>query len=111
MPVCKKLEVADFRGSVSQAALSAVPKTVREDGLPDAFSESTQRRQRCRTAHQETPFGALIQTLDIDDLAITVQHPMAMLWAACNASVELASFFASVLDRDNSILKIVLYSD
>ncbi len=111
MSACKKPKVVDFRGSVSQAALSKILKKVQEDGLPDAFSEGTQRRQRGRTAFQETPLGALLQTLAIDDLAITVQHPMAMLWAACNASVEFASFFASVLDRDNNIVKIALYSD
>ncbi len=78
--------------------------TMRSARAPNGASVATLHSQK-------TPLGTLLQALAIHDLAITVQHPMAMLWAACNASVEFASFFASVLDRDNNIVKIALYSD
>ena len=96
---------------LSQTALRRVLEQVREEGIPDAFSQRTQSWQRSSAAGQSTPFGPLLQTLDMDGMPIPVQHPFAMLWAMCNSSHEFAKFMGAVLDRHSNKMSICLYSD
>ena len=50
---------------VSMSGLAAVLKTVREHGLPDASSRSTHYRLRKALCNQMTPYGRLVESIDL----------------------------------------------
>lgn len=109
----KKPRVREFHelsSSVSQSALRSILDKVQADGLPYAFSERTQRRQRALVAYQDTPFGPLLQPIDVGGQSVLIQHPVAMLWACCKADQSFATFLGSILDRDANAITIGLYT-
>eukprot|EP00959_Pyramimonas_sp_CCMP1952_P332977 6972787-Pyramimonas_sp.AAC.1 len=75
---------------VSHSALAALFDQVKKEGLPDAWSPSSQARHRTRIAGQETSHGPLVQMLSIPngDAVVTapMQNPFAMLEASCSSS-------------------------
>ena len=86
------------RGSfVSHAAIEALMRDARDNGIPNAFSKTTQWRARVAEATRPTAYGPLVQPLvllldDGAECTAAVQHPLAMLSIAaaeCEAFSDL----------------------
>ena len=110
--------ILELRGSriVTSRALEQLVADIREHGLPESSSRSTLARQRSSTVHQNTPFGPILQTVELHltngtKSKTTFQHPMAMLWINLRDSDEFFNLFKKTLDANNSTLSICLYSD
>ena len=74
--------VAMHRGPhLTQSALAAVLKYVRDNGVPPAVSESSQRRARRKYAMVDTDYGPVVQQLHLEGGAedVYVLHPFALL--------------------------------
>ncbi len=104
------------RSHVSQTALRCVFDEVLAGGLPDAFSQSTQRRHRHKVAMQVTDFGPLLQEVIVpsksgDNVSIWIQHPLAWLQAATNRSSNFRHVVSTVLNACGNNVNICLYND
>eukprot|EP00959_Pyramimonas_sp_CCMP1952_P161472 3376494-Pyramimonas_sp.AAC.1 len=89
-------------------------KQIRDEGLPDAFSETTQRRQRQAIAFQSASFGPLLQkqtcATSTGEIDLWFQHPLGFLEAASAASPNFAAFLKQVLDSNSNMISVILYS-
>ena len=89
------------RGSyVSHRGLEGVIAQLKETGVPEFGSRTSQSRYRTRSARRQTPYGALVRDMEIPltddegvitDFTISVQDPFAMLYVA---TAECDSFNA-----------------
>eukprot|EP00959_Pyramimonas_sp_CCMP1952_P314890 6591328-Pyramimonas_sp.AAC.1 len=101
----KKPKLTSFgkESYVSHAALAALFDQVKREGLPDAFSPSTQARHRDELAGQQTSHGKLVQTLSVPNgdavMEIPLQNPFAMLEASCSNSQLFKTFLEGVLSK------------
>ena len=81
--------LADFsRGSyISHRAIENLLCKARKEGIPEAISRTSQWRARKELVQKLTPYGSLIQTMDLllDDgpKQIAAQNPFALLYIAC----------------------------
>jgi hypothetical protein len=101
---------------LTNSALAAVLRQVRDDGMPEAFSETTQRRHRRQVAETSTIFGPILQTVSVkgtsrQSLQIHVQHPLAMLAATVEKSTRFRELLRATLQQHNNRISICLYSD
>ena len=82
------------RGSyVSASGKVALLTSIKDHGLPEHFSRSTLRRARHVEATQLTPYGPIVQDMELPCRGgelVAVQHPLAMFWAACDQSESFA---------------------
>lgn len=81
---------------VSTNALEAIVKDIRQHGIPDASSASSIRRARTAVATWSTPYGPVLQSVDLilDDgtiFKLPYQHPMAAIHHAIETSPAFAS--------------------
>ena len=120
MSARKKAKLEDLaRGThLSTAAKSKLLKDVRELGMPEAISETTERRQRKSQTHADTEFGPVIcwRTLPAaedgaEDIKLPFQHPFAMLSRAIAISAEFMHLFFRVVTAAMGSLRIILYGD
>ena len=77
---------------LSQSALECVLKSVRERGLPQNISRASQTRERQRFCQALTPYGAVVQQLDVGEHRFWVNHPIAHLYrtaAHCDRFVRI----------------------
>ena len=101
---------------MTAAALAHILRDVRDHGIPDAFSTSTQRRHRQNIVYTNTAFGPLIQNVIVTTksgkrLTLPVQHPLAMLVVAANESEAFAVLIHATLDACDDRISIIVYSD
>ena len=68
--------------SISQRALEATLKTVREHGVPEYSSRRSQFRARAEAVRQETPYGPVLKALHLgaESPDIYISHPLALLY-------------------------------
>ena len=75
----------------------------RKHGIPDAISDATQMRARRETCAIETPYGPVVQPVELPLASGTVstyiQHPLAMLYHACNEGGAFLDFMRSKVQR------------
>ena len=105
---------------VSQNALAAILKAVKEEELPKGISRPVIKRRREAATNVETPYGPIFQkwTLACENGGTAVVHfcqPAAMLWFLTQESTHLAEFLRKRLqDRPSTIARpwsIIFYSD
>ena len=67
---------------ISQRALEATLKTIREHGLPEYSSRRSQFRARAETVLRDTPYGPVMQVLHLgaESPDIYISHPLALLY-------------------------------
>ena len=98
------------------SGLTAVLKTVRESCLPDASSRSTQYRLRKALCNQMTPYGRLVEYIDLPvidrgkSVKLAIQNPQAMLYICCNKSNALSTCINAAY-ASSPMAEIVLYND
>ena len=93
---------------VSQSGITKILSIVKEHGLPERFSTTTQYRARKKACQERTPFGPLVQDLDMDGVTVSIQHPMAMIWKVSSNRTFQRLLRRAQLEGDFSI---ILYSD
>ena len=93
---------------VSQSGISALCKALDQEGIPDACCRATQYRYRTEACAEETPFGKVVDIIDVGAVRIAVQSPFAMLHVAVRESPDFASALRDIASRE---LSVVLYSD
>ena len=71
---------------VPQSGIAKLLSVVKEHGLPESFSRPTQYRARKRPCQEPTPFGPLVQDLDVGGVTVTIQHTVAMRWQVSAAA-------------------------
>ena len=105
---------------VSQAGIEKLLQAVKEDGLPEAFSRTTQWRARKAICSERTPYGMLVEqvnatTTNGHPATIAIQNPLAMLWKSVNVSDGFAGALAAGLEEHPSSRatpwKIIFYQD
>ena len=113
--------VAMHRGpQISQRALSAVLGRIQGFGMPNAFSDRTQRRALERLGTEQTPYGPIVQDFVIPLKAdgsktIATQAPGAMLFATVRQCAPFRAFMRAMLAQHPSTLSskwsLVIYFD
>ena len=105
---------------MSASALSDTLRAVRDEGLPELHNRNHLREARESVAMQETPFGPVVQHVEVVDAHDTLvrlpcAHPAALLYAAVIASASLATLFESRMNAcppsPEHPWNLVLYSD
>ena len=94
-------------------------KQFREDGIPDATSDATFTRARRATCAAMTPFGPVVQPVELplDSGATTthIQHPLAMMYHACREGGAFPAFMRDIHARrpctDDNAWQFVFYYD
>ena len=105
-------ELANHR--ITKSAIAHVFETLHANGLLD---ERVHRRHIARAvaAHAavRTPFGSVVQSLEVDiNLAVDYICPAALLWYMCTISTSFADCCKSAVDRaGNDPLRYVAYND
>ena len=93
---------------VSQRGIANILSIVKEHGLPESFSCASQYRARKRACQEPTPFGPLVQDLEIGGVTVSTQHPVAMLWKVSASATFQRLLRRAQLEGD---FIIILYSD
>ena len=95
--------VALHRGPyLSQSALTSILRDVRDHGLPAITSRTSQLRAHEKLCHVITPYGPAVQELQIPmdpPVPVTVQSPMAMLYACVRRSPPFRELLRKALER------------
>ena len=110
------------RGSyVSQSALQGILQHVKDHGLPHAFSRFTQRRAHTALGATDTPLEAILKEVVLPlmpphkPLTVSVQCPMAMLWALARQCQPFRSIMKATLAQHPSSMarqwRLVIYFD
>ena len=105
---------------VTASALSAILIAVRQYGAPDMHNRVSLREARELQTQAETPFGPIVQTVEVvskNDETVHLQaaNPFAMLWTAvseCKPFMDLLK--TRLLQKPSTIdepWQIALYSD
>ena len=82
---------------ISHAALAEVATVAREEPLPH-ITKAKIEKSRAATAKQETPYGTIHQSLQIDSIKVEIQHPFAMLYHCVMVSASLSLYIAHLID-------------
>ena len=115
-----KLTMLGKKSFVSRRGIDALLRTVKSEGLPTAFSRSTQYRARKSVCGTVTPYGKLVQEVDLDvkhgkETIVGFQHPWAMLYHAASTSSDVSKLIEkTIATHPPSIDKpwnIILYQD
>lgn len=103
---------------VSQAALASVLDSVRKnpDVLKSGTSRSSVKRSRDSFLEEITPFGPLLQFMDVvmvdgSTRQIGYVHPLAFLWWIISRSKHFAQFFNDRLRASAGVLHGIVYAD
>ena len=89
---------------VTDSAKAGLIRDIKRLGIPEAASRSAFERARRKTCSRETPFGALVQSVDLPlqdggSETIFFQHPLAMLHACCEDHSAYRELIIDVLHR------------
>ena len=68
--------------NISQRALEATLKAIREHGLPEYSSRRSQFRARADAVQRDTPYGPVMKALHLGAVSpdIYISHPLALLY-------------------------------
>ena len=108
------------RPQVSASALASTLQGARDEGIPDLVDRKSIRKARDFIASEMTPFGEIVQYLDVrhhdgSPIRIPYAYPAAFLFAALTCSVPLLLLFSSQLQiypsSPENPWRLVLYSD
>jgi hypothetical protein len=101
----KRIRLTDLKRGryASTNAIAHLLDTVRRQGIPECTSASTQRRARAALCSQTTPFGPIVQQLEVPakhvpsvaaraptNVVIPYQNPLAMLHVSVQECEPLA---------------------
>ena len=82
---------------VSKSGIEKLAASFKKDGIPEASSRATQYRARKKLCQTDTPYGKLVQQLELScgtaKKTVALQHPLAMLWYVASTS----QFYADLL--------------
>jgi hypothetical protein len=104
----------------SKSAIANLLKHVRNDGLPESFSRSTQYRARKEIARAMTQYGPIIRDVPMKDskgleVTISMQDPFATLNYVCEHSEDYARIVESALAANEcspgNPWDIIIYQD
>ena len=113
---------------VSQRGMQGLLRELRESGMPEAFSRSTQYRARKAVCATDTPYGPLVTYTDVvgtfkqdtggaveKTFTIGFQNPLAFLWTVCSQSQHYEHLLRAACETNPSSpeppWRIILYSD
>ena len=105
---------------LTQRAMVDVLQHVRDNGVPSAFSRTTQYRARAKACSERTPYGPLVVDFTLDMVKgepelIAIQSPFAILWKCANACEPYAAALRTALHRYPSTVttpwKLLMYWD
>lgn len=97
---------------VSQSGLSAVLKSVKENGMPDGVSRSTIKRKRDASLPDGLFVKKTVPCKDSNEPAeVWLVHPILLLQHLAATKPSVADLLASVLRQDREFLKITVYTD
>ena len=114
-----KLMLLGRQSFVSRRGIDGLLRTVQREGLPSAFSRSTQYRARKSVCKTRTPYGQLVEEVELTlgDKGTTIgfQNPWAMLYYATSTSDDVSALVARTIETYPPSIdkpwKIILYSD
>jgi len=99
----KKLVALGKDAYVSRTGIWKLLRNVAEEGLPEAYSRTTQWRARKAVCSTATPYGKLVVQKPVtlkngkcDTIAI--QNPLAMLYHSCHTSASYSSLMRARLE-------------
>ena len=104
----------------SASALAATLDLIEQEGLPELHSRKDLRNARNLVCNDETPFGPILQDMEVIDKndvrrQVGFAHPFAMLWSAVTLSQSFKLFLEERLREcpcsPESPWRLVLYSD
>ena len=112
-------EIRRLRGRlpfITQSALAAVLKIAATEELPKVTNRHHIRKARDFLAKEETPFGALHQTISVGGgVQLEIQHPAAMLYYAVKSSPAFGALIERKLGTHPCSLatpwRLCLYTD
>jgi hypothetical protein len=121
-PVAKRSRMLDLsRGAyVSHSALEGIVKHIRDHGLPEFSSRTTQWRYRKQEARRSTPYGPIVRDIAIpqvgdDVVTVSVQDPYAMLYTAAAECAPFAALLRGALENHpsspDSPWQLIVYCD
>ena len=100
---------------VSQSGKAKLLQAVADEGLPDAFSRATQYRGRKDTCAEATPYGKLIESLELPckggAMTVGVQNPFAMLHTCCAKSEHFSALLRAKLACNKVPWRFIFYAD
>ena len=105
---------------ISASALAAVLATAEKEGIPERHSRHDIRHARDNECNIATPFGPLIQELDLVSntggrIKLNVLHPLAVLWSAVYTCTAFRDLFLARLEEKPSTYEtpwsLIIYSD
>ena len=98
---CKQRKLNERRRSwphVSAAALEAILKSCREEGVPEGNLDRNElRRARDLQNNEATPYGPISSSMEVIDqqgnaLSIPIANPFALLWKSVMVAAPWAAF-------------------
>ena len=92
---------------VTQRGAAAILRFVKEHGLPTAVSESSQRRARQHASQVKTPFGPVVQSMELTlhDGSIStvhINHPFALIFRTLRECAPFRQLMTEKLERHPS---------
>ena len=108
------------RPHISAKALADTLQGVKDDGMPELHDRNHLRQARDLVASQHTPFGPMIQEIDVSlsdgsRRKLPFAFPAALLYVALMSSVALNALFATRMDdippSPEHPWNLILYSD
>ena len=118
---CKKVFTTAHRHSyISHSGLIAALKSVKEHGLPESISRRTLKRARQEEIGENTPFGPLLTTIELDmtdgsTKQFPVVSPMALFWMVLQKCDSFRGWFLELLQskpsNHSNLWRVALYND
>ena len=105
---------------VTQSAMVAVLKAVRDHGLPERISRQTLKRTRQQELPKDTALGDLWRTIELElqdgsSLSLPVVSPLPLLQVCVSRSPQFCQFLAEKLGANDNEkdpqLQVLLYCD
>ncbi|CAJ1380746.1 unnamed protein product [Effrenium voratum] len=105
---------------VTQSAMVAVLKAVRDHGLPERISRQTLKRTRQQELPKDTALGDLWRTIELElqdgsSLSLPVVSPLPLLQVCVSRSPQFGQFLAEKLGANDNEkdpqLQVLLYCD
>ena len=107
----RKLTRLGRTAHVTQSGLSHLLRSIDNEGLPSAYSRTSQYRGRRKTCAELTPYGSLTETVTVGHLPIGVQNPFSMIHMCCSHAEGFAKLMRNTLSRVQPPWSIVIYAD
>ena len=105
---------------VTHAGMAKLMQSLQRDGIPENFSTTTQFRARKSLAAEQTPYGPLVKTFEIDigdkkPHTMAVQQPLPFIWWAAKHSEDYSAALVKALAKGPSspsnLWRLICYQD